>query len=127
MQKETANRIVLAVVEDMFFASKIESAARHAGLTLIQVRDEAALSLQLDTIVPDLVVIDLSGKAVGSLAAIRRIKSDDRYRGTEIVGFFSHVQLDLEEAAREAGCDQVVPRSAFSRNLSAILGSGKEE
>jgi len=109
------------MVEDMFFASKIESAARHAGLILIQVRDEEALFCQLETIVPDLVVIDLSSKAAGSLAAIRRIKNDDRFKETEIVGFFSHVQLDLEQAAREAGCDQVVPRSAFSRNLPGIL------
>ncbi len=121
MPKETANRTVFAVVEDMFFATKIESAARHSGLTLIQVQNREGLLRELDRVVPYLVVIDLSSQAVGPLEIIRQIRSDARFNGTEIVGFFSHVQHDLEQAAKEAGCDQVIPRSAFSRNLTKIL------
>ncbi len=121
MPKETANRTVLAVGEDMFFATKIESAARHSGVTLIQVQNKEGLLRELEMVVPHLVIIDLSSKAVGPLEIIRQLRSDARLNGTEIVGFFSHVQHDLEKAAKEAGCDQVIPRSAFSRNLPKIL------
>jgi hypothetical protein len=37
------------------------------------------------------------------------------------VGFLSHVQKDLAVAAREAGCDRVVARSAFTKDLPQIL------
>ena len=38
-----------------------------------------------------------------------------------ILGYLPHVQTDLQKLAREAGCDTVMPRSAFSLNLSQIL------
>ena len=42
-------------------------------------------------------------------------------KATSIVGFVSHVQGDLKVKAQEAGCDVVMPRSAFSQNLVSIL------
>jgi phosphoketolase len=42
-------------------------------------------------------------------------------RGIPTVGFLSHVQKDLAVAAREAGCDRIVARSAFTRDLPRIL------
>jgi len=42
-------------------------------------------------------------------------------KATSIVGFVSHVQGDLKVKAQEAGCDVVMPRSAFSQNLPSIL------
>jgi len=38
-----------------------------------------------------------------------------------LLGFLSHVQVDLQRAAIAAGCDEVMPRSAFSANLNQIL------
>jgi hypothetical protein len=42
-----------------------------------------------------------------------------------MVGFLSHVQVDLAEQARAAGCDEVMPRSKFTQNLAEILSSAK--
>jgi hypothetical protein len=41
------------------------------------------------------------------------------------VGFLSHVQRDLAVAAREAGCDRVMARSAFTKDLPTILSEGE--
>jgi hypothetical protein len=38
-----------------------------------------------------------------------------------VVGFLSHVNKDLAVAARESGCDRVVARSAFTKDLPEIL------
>jgi hypothetical protein len=35
------------------------------------------------------------------------------------------VHVDLINAAKQAGADQVLPRSAFAMNLADILASGK--
>jgi hypothetical protein len=45
------------------------------------------------------------------------VKSDEATREISTVGFLSHVQKDLAVAAREAGCDRVVARSAFTKDL----------
>jgi hypothetical protein len=45
------------------------------------------------------------------------VRSDEATRDVPTVGFLSHVQKDLAVAAREAGCDRVVARSAFARDL----------
>jgi hypothetical protein len=42
-------------------------------------------------------------------------------KSTSIVGFLSHLQNDLRIKAVEAGCDTVMPRSAFSQNLPNLL------
>ena len=41
--------------------------------------------------------------------------------GIRIIGFLSHIQGDLKAKAVEAGCDTVMPRSAFSQNLPNLL------
>ena len=65
----------------------------------------------------ELVVVDLGRpgvvEAVAALAA-----SDGRPR---ILGFASHVDRDTMDAARDAGCDRVLARSAFFADLPALL------
>jgi hypothetical protein len=52
---------------------------------------------------------------------LREVKSDEATREISTIGFLSHVQKDLAVAAREAGCDRIVARSAFTRDLPKIL------
>ena len=42
-------------------------------------------------------------------------------KATSIVGFLNHLQGDLKLKAVEAGCDTVMPRSAFSQSLPNLL------
>jgi hypothetical protein len=42
-------------------------------------------------------------------------------KATSIIGFLSHLQGDLKMKAVEAGCDTVMPRSAFSQSLPSLL------
>ena len=42
-------------------------------------------------------------------------------KATSIVGFLNHLQGDLKVKAVEAGCDTVMPRSAFSQSLPNLL------
>ena len=60
----------------------------------------------------------------GAIPAIERVRAEKS--GVRMVGFLSHVQVDLAEQARAAGCDEVMPRSKFTQNLAEILSSAKE-
>jgi hypothetical protein len=39
----------------------------------------------------------------------------------KVIAFGAHVQTGLLEAARAAGCDEVLPRSRFSAQLPELL------
>ena len=43
--------------------------------------------------------------------------------GVRVVAFGSHVDRDTLDAARAAGCEEVLPRSAFFRDLPSLLGT----
>ena len=116
---------ILSAVDDIFFSSKIESVARLAGVRVVQALDAKQLAERLADTTPRMVIFDLNSKACAPLEAIRRVKADARLSQMPLVGFFSHVQHDLEVEARKAGCDQVMPRSYFSSNLARILESIK--
>jgi hypothetical protein len=45
----------------------------------------------------------------------------EEFAGVPLLGFFSHVEKELQQAALAAGYDQVIPRSVFSRDLAQIL------
>ena len=117
----TKGRSILTAVDDIFFSSRIDSVARKVGVNLVQALNAEQLGAELDSLVPDLIIFDLNSKAFAPLDTIRRLKSDARFAHTPIVGFLSHVQVALEQAAREAGCDHVLPRSVFSAKLPEIL------
>jgi hypothetical protein len=52
---------------------------------------------------------------------VRKIKTDARLAETRVIGFHSHVQVELGRAAEQAGCDQVLPRSVFVAQVPEIL------
>ena len=69
-------------------------------------------------------ILDLNCATVDSLHVIRSLKARDGLRGIPLVGFLSHVQTERRQEALEAGCDTVLPRSAFAQQLTEILRKG---
>lgn len=118
-------RNVIAVVEDLFFASKIRGTAEALGVTVRFARSVEAVieTAQLDR--PSLLICDLHSQKVDPLDLAAELKADEELRSIPLLGFFSHVQTELQRRAEAAGFDRVLPRSAFTKNLGAIL-SGTE-
>ena len=114
-------RRVLAAVEDLLFRSKISETAERVGVEAAFPRNPEKLLDALRASPPDLLVVDLNSARFKPLELLRAVKSDAALRGVRTVGFLSHVQGDLALAAREAGCDRVMARSAFVENLPQVL------
>jgi CheY-like chemotaxis protein len=117
-------RRVLAAVEDLLFKSKISETASQLDIEASFPRNPRKLVEAVRESPPDLLVLDLNSARFEPLDLLRTIRSDDATRDVPTVGFLSHVQKDLAVAAREAGCDRVVARSAFTRDLPKILAGG---
>jgi CheY-like chemotaxis protein len=120
---------VLALVDDIFFQAKLAETARRLGVNLRTVSTGAALVQILQNAdgaagsgQPRLVVVDLNARQ-GALEAIEQLQRSGN--SVPVIGFLSHVQTELAERARAAGCKQVMPRSSFTMNLSEILRQAK--
>ena len=114
-------RRVIAAVEDLLFRSKISETASTLGIEAAFPRNSRRLLEAIHESPPDLLVLDLNSARFEPLALLQIIKSEEATRDVSTVGFLSHVQKDLAVAAREAGCDRVLARSAFTRDLPRIL------
>ena len=114
-------RRVVAAVEDLLFRSKISETANTLGVEALFPRSREKLIERIYESPPDLLVLDLNSARFKPLKLLEQLKSDEVSRGVPVVGFLSHVQKDLAVAARESGCDHVMARSAFTRDLPEIL------
>jgi CheY-like chemotaxis protein len=113
-----ANQVAV-LVDDMFFASKINAAVAQAGREVERIKNREQLE-QLAAAPPSLVIVDLNSDRIDPFEAIEFLKSANDLRDIPVVGFVSHVQTELIRRAQAAGCDYVLPRSAFSQMLGEI-------
>ena len=113
-------RKVVAVIDDLFFTVKIMDAAKRAGLEIVFVKEEEK-AWELAQELPTLMIVDLNTKAVNAVDLIQRLKTNPQTKQISLLGFVSHVQVDLKKEALAAGADIVLPRSTFSTTLPSNL------
>jgi CheY-like chemotaxis protein len=122
--REDAPTRIYCFIEDLFFLAKIQETARKIGVKVAFVKADKDIVSRLADVPegarPSLIVFDLNNVGAKPLTLIPRLKSKMK-RGTSVIGFLSHLQGDLKAKAMEAGCDMVMPRSAFSQNLPNLL------
>src|SRR5271169_5262185 len=106
----------LMLSDDLLFTSKVTAAARSQGLEVRSARSAQVLENLAREHTPRCVIVDLAnpGLVLGDLL--------ERLRQTcapmpRVIAFGSHVDTATLQAAREAGCDLVWPRSKFVQEL----------
>jgi CheY-like chemotaxis protein len=106
-------KTVLAVVDDMFFKAKIRAVAEAVGAQISFPRTKEALLEKARQ--ADLVIVDLQNQKIDALSLPPELGA------VRLLGFFSHVEVELQRRAVAAGYEQVMPRSVFARELAQIL------
>jgi CheY-like chemotaxis protein len=110
------SKFVLAIVSDLFFVVKIGDAAKRAGLSVTFISDlERAMEKVKER--PVMVLIDLNNDRAEPVELVTRLKGS----GIPMIGYLSHVQVDLKKKVEEAGCDRVLARSTVSEKLGEIF------
>lgn len=105
------------VTRDLFFGSQVTGTAAQLGLRVVQAMSVSALEEQLATGSVRGVILDLVG-SVTAQDVIAKLPVETRPR---TVAFGPHVRTDLLQAARDAGFEEVLPRSRFSAELPTLL------
>ena len=119
--KNINQRRVVAVVPDIFFSAKIGETAKHVGAAVEFARSESEL-LGKTSDPAALIVVDLNAAGIDTVSMVAKLRAMPALDGTPLIGFVRHEMSELIAAARRAGCDQVLSRNAFSKNLPQILG-----
>jgi len=107
--------VVIVVVDDMFFASKIRAVAEALGVEISFPRNKDALIEKARQ--ARVVLVDLHNQKMDPMELAKDLS------GMKLIGFFSHVEVELQRKAVEAGYAQVLPRSAVVRDLPKILAT----
>jgi PleD family two-component response regulator len=113
--------VIIAIVDDMFFKSKIRAVAEAVGTEISFPRNKDALFQKAREAKPQLIIVDLHNEKIEPALLANELKADEELRSIPLLGFFSHVQTELQRNALAAGFDRVIPRSVFARDLSQLL------
>lgn len=110
---------MLALVADLIFAARVRGAAPPGSdvrttSRVDQFKEEA------DAAVPGLVLVDLAAKG-DAVELIRWVRGQETLQEVRVVAFGSHVDAERLNAARAAGADTVLARSAFVARLPELL------
>jgi CheY-like chemotaxis protein len=115
--------MILCGVDDLIFSIKISTAAKALGVEIYFERSPDQVVPRIREKMPSMVILDLNSSKMRPLDVIGQVKDDPALRDVHVLGYVSHVHSDLIEAARQAGIDEVLARSAFSERLGEILTS----
>ena len=113
--------MIVCVLDDLLFSVKISSAAKATGAEVYFERTPGMAAARVKEKQPSLVIFDLNSAKLDPLGVIAQLKADPLTRGIKTLGFVSHVQSETIAAAKEAGIDEVLARSAFADRLGEIL------
>lgn len=103
--------------DDLIFTSRIVGTARDLGLEMRTARNLVELEKVRASFAHKCAILDLNHPEVRIAELVPSLKKD----GARIVGYGSHVATEILKAAREAGCDIVLPRSKFVEELPDAL------
>ena len=104
---------IAALVDDLFFSSKISATAKQIGSEIVFCRSADSVPADAARI-----CVDLNASSFDPIAEIGKLKAS---HSAPIVAYLSHVQVELKRKAEQAGANEVMPRSLFVQKLPEIL------
>src|SRR5262249_61416836 len=94
----------LLLSDDLIFVSRVTGTARDLGLTVKPARSAAALQELMQEQWPNCVIVDLHNPGL-DIAALLTCLTESCEPRPFVVGYGSHVAVDVIRAARETGSD----------------------
>jgi CheY-like chemotaxis protein len=114
--------LVLAVMDDLMFLSRIREAGRGQAVEVRSIRRLPDM-LAACRPAPRIIFVDLDAERLPIAEVLAALRSDPERAAIPLVGFVSHVHAERAAAARAAGCARVLARSAFVNELPSLLSA----
>ncbi len=106
---------ILFLVPDLMFATRIEDAAKHLGYRTVALNAGGDFDAAVAREKPALVIVALDA------ADWKRAARLAKHAGAHVMAFGSHKNVEAMQAAKAAGCDEVVARSRMAAELPNLM------
>ena len=110
---------VAALIPDLLFGSKVQSALQTAGHEVDLITGELEAWDEVGGI--DVPVIDLTSPDINGVELFETLATGGELHDLRSLGFFAHVEPEVRERALQAGFDLVVPRSRMAREAAQLV------
>ncbi|HEY3970195.1 MAG TPA: hypothetical protein VGL79_02245 [Solirubrobacteraceae bacterium] len=110
---------VLAFIPDLLFGSRVQAALSTAGHDVVLAADADGVRERLGGVA--VLVVDLTDEPVLRAGLVEALYVDGSLEGIVTLAFYSHVEAEVRDIARNAGFDLVVPRSRMAREGAELI------
>ncbi len=121
-QAQPTSPAIALLTGDLMFSSRVTGTASQLGLEVAVLATATAVLEQCADQQVSLLIIDLSHAGGDIQSLIKQLEATGT-RPKTVLAFGPHVQTARLEAARQAGCDQVVSRGQFNAGLRDFLAA----
>ena len=116
-------KVVVVVVQDLFFSVRMTDSLRAMGHQVLSVADERELRVLLGSTRPNLVILDLQASGVTALGIVTAVNDLVKGRPVPVLAFGPHTDLKKRSEAMQAGCRRVVAKSMIYAELPRLVDS----
>jgi DNA-binding NtrC family response regulator len=109
--------VALLLDNDLFFVTKVTETLKHAGYTTHTARRVEDFARLLSERRPEVALVNTAARGLDWREAIMAARATD----TPVIAFGSHVDLETQEAARQAGATRVITNSKLASDLPGIV------
>ena len=112
----------MLVVEDYPDAREMYAAyLQFSGFEVAEATNGVEAVEMAETLMPDIILMDLALPRMDGWEATRRLKGNDRTRHIPVVALTGHALAGHAEGARQAGCDAFVTKPCLPDALVAEI------
>ncbi|MDE2718550.1 MAG: hypothetical protein OXI33_16285 [Chloroflexota bacterium] len=116
---------ILVVATNLFFLPRVQNMAAPSGCETRQVMTVDRLNEEMAEGQTVLVLVDLEADTEFWTDAVRAVLASGDAR-PQVVGYGGHTNTTMLQRAEEVGCDLVLTKGQFSRDLGKLIGEAAE-
>ena len=116
---------ILVIATNLFFMPRIQNIAAPSGCNTRQVMTIDRLKEEMADGETVLVLVDLEADPDFWGEAVGRVLASGPSR-PQVVGYGGHTNTEMLQRAEEAGCDLVLTKGQFSRDLAKLIAEAAE-
>jgi CheY-like chemotaxis protein len=117
---EANGETIVLVGQNLFFLGRVEAQAEPLGYEVQWAKTQSAFLEKFSSRRPTLILVDLEGDESIWTSVLEGINHQEP-EGVKVVAFGPHEDVDMLERARNLGCDLVLNKGEFNRDLPKIL------
>jgi DNA-binding response OmpR family regulator len=117
----TNSAAIVLLSNDLMFSPAVAAAATARGNSLRVATSPAELQKIAESSPLRLVIVDLATPSVDVASVVKQLRAAIT-SPPAIIAFGAHVHAEMLDAARDAGCDEVLTRGQFHRQMHEVIG-----